>query len=82
MTYDEEMARAAEVRRRIVQRARLYTWGFLTTALIVATGGSALIAWIMSGVGLPFVQTWVAILIIVLLPSLLTMVWRALRSRD
>ncbi len=36
----------------------------------------------MSGVGLPFVQTWVAILIIVLLPSLLTMVWRALRSRD
>jgi len=82
MTHEEELERGAEARRRILARASLYTWGFLVTALVIATGGSALIAWIMSGVGLPFVKTWIAFLIIVLLPSLLTMVWRAVRGRN
>jgi len=82
MTHEDELERAAEARRRIVARASLYTWGFLVTALVIATGGSALIAWIMSSVGLPFLKTWIAFLIIVLLPSLLTMVWRAVRGSD
>ncbi|MCI0434630.1 MAG: hypothetical protein L0271_13465 [Gemmatimonadetes bacterium] len=82
MTHEDELERSAEVQRRILARANLYTRGFLVTAIVVATGGSALIAWIMSGVGLPFLQTWIVILIIVLLPSLLTLVWRAVRSRE
>jgi hypothetical protein len=70
------------VRRRIFLRANLYTWGFLAAALVVAVGGSGLVAWLLSRTGLPFATTWVVITAIVLLPSLLGMVVRAVRERS
>jgi FtsH-binding integral membrane protein len=82
MTDQEEFDRSAEVRRRIIMRAQLYTYGFLAAALAIAFGGSAMVAWILSRTGLPFVKTWIAILIIVLMPSLVTVVWRAVRERS
>jgi FtsH-binding integral membrane protein len=82
MTDQEEFDRSAEVRRRIIMRAQLYTYGFLAAALAIAFGGSAMVAWILSRTGLPFVKAWIAILIIVLMPSLVTVVWRAVRERS
>lgn len=82
MTEQDDFDRSAEIRRRIILRAQLYTYGFLAAALFVAFAGSAMVAWILSRTGLPFLKTWIAILIIVLLPSLVTMVWRAVRERS
>jgi FtsH-binding integral membrane protein len=77
----DEIERSAARRRQIMQRARMYTYGFLAAALAVAFGGSTIVAWVLSRTGLPFLQTWIVVLIIVLLPSLVTMVWRAVRDR-
>lgn len=67
--------------RRIMRRASLYTWGFFVAAIGVALGGSALLAWLLARVGLPFVETWLVVSIIVLLPSLIGIVWRGVRER-
>jgi FtsH-binding integral membrane protein len=70
-----------ERRRRIIlRRAALYTYGFLAAGLIVAIGGSALVAMLMARGGLPFLQTWLVITAIVLIPSLLGLVIRAVRA--
>jgi FtsH-binding integral membrane protein len=82
MTEQDDFQKSAELRRRIIVRAKMYTYGFLAAALAIAFGGSAMVAWILSRTGLPFVKTWIAILIIVLLPSLVTVVWRAVRERS
>lgn len=68
--------------RRIVLRASLYAWGFLVAAILVALGGSALLAWLLTRIGLPFVRTWITVSIIVLLPSLIGIVWRTVRDRN
>jgi FtsH-binding integral membrane protein len=81
MTDPGDFERSAARRRSIVRRAQLYTYGFLAAALVTAFGGSALVAWVLTATGLPFGKTWLAILIIVLLPSLVAMVWRAVRDR-
>ena len=76
---NEEEARRGV--RRILRRATLYTWGFFVAAILVALGGSALLAWMLTRVGLPFIETWLAVTIIVLLPSLIGIVWRNVRDR-
>lgn len=72
----------AQARRRIVMRATLYMYGFLTAAIVVALGGAALIAWFASRRGFPFLQTWLVLSMIILLPSLLMLVWRAVKERS
>jgi hypothetical protein len=54
----------------------------MLAAIGVAFGGSALVAWLLSTTGLPFVRTWIVLSVVVLLPSLLGIVWRALRERS
>lgn len=71
-----------EVRRRIRRKATLYTYGFMLAAIGVALGGSALVAWLLSASGTPFLETWIVLSLIVLLPSLLGIVWRAIRERS
>lgn len=68
--------------RRIIVQATLYTWGFLAAGFAVALGGSALVAWFLHRAGMPFLPTWAAISIIVLLPPMLVFVWRAVRDRQ
>ncbi len=69
-------------RRAILRRATVYTWGFLGVGLAIAVGGSALVAWLMARTGLPFLATWGVITGIVLLPSLIGLVVRAVRERS
>lgn len=69
-------------RRAILRRATLFTWGFLAAGLLVAVGGSALVAWMLARGGLPFVTTWIVIASIVVLPTLIGLVVRAVREHS
>jgi len=67
--------------RQIIARAALYTYGFLAAGFAVAIGGSAIVAWFLHRAGMPFLATWLAVSIIVLLPPMLVFVWQAVRDR-
>lgn len=68
--------------RAILRKASLYAWGFLALAFAVALGGAALAAWVLTGAGLPFLEAWLTMSALVLVPSLIGIVWRALRDRS
>jgi hypothetical protein len=59
----------AEQRRRIIRTATLYTYGLFAVTMLVALGGAALVALIVRIPTLSYVQEWLAISAIVLLPS-------------
>jgi len=67
--------------RGIIRKASLYTVTFTAAAIVIPLAGTALIAWLLTFGGLPFRDTWIALSIIVFLPSLIGMVWRAVRQR-
>jgi hypothetical protein len=71
-----------EASRRIVRRATLYVYMFMAAAVGVAVGGAALLAWLLTRTGLPFRETWIILSIVILLPSLLMLVWRAVKERS
>lgn len=71
----------AEARRQIVRRATLYSVGFLAAGLGIAVVGAALIAWLLSRGPLPFMQTWLVVTLIVVLPALAAAVWKLIRNR-
>lgn len=72
----------AAARRSIVRRATLYSVGFLAVAVIIALGGAALVALLLTrGDRLPFLQTWLIVAAIILLPGVIAAVWKAIRSR-
>jgi hypothetical protein len=54
----------------------------MTAAIVVAIGGAALVALLVSRAGLPFVKTWIVLSVVILLPSLIMLVWRALKERS
>jgi hypothetical protein len=66
--------------RLILRKASLYAWGFFALAFATALGGAALVAWVLTRAGLPFLESWLVVSGIVLLPSLLGIVWRAVRD--
>jgi hypothetical protein len=58
-----------EERRRIVRRLTLLTWGARLLALLLAVGGGAILAWMLSLTGMPFMRTWLnASLLLILVP--------------
>jgi uncharacterized membrane protein len=48
-------------RRRILRRISLITWGLGAAAVFFAAAGGALIAWIFTGAGFPFLRTWLIV---------------------
>jgi len=80
--HHETIEREAQVRRDILRRASLFSYGMLTVTLVVAVGGAALIALVLSSAGdLPFRETWLVLTALVLVPPLLRIAFRALRNR-
>lgn len=69
------------VRRRILRRASYYTFGFFIMAVVVASVGSALIAWFLTITGLPFRMTWLVLTISVLTIASIIMAVDAVRKR-
>ncbi len=62
--YDEE-------RRRIIRQISVLTWGLLGGVLFFAIVGGALLAWIMTFAGLPFLRTWLIVSLLLLAVPLL-----------
>ena len=72
----------ADARRSIVRRATLYSVGFLAAGVIIALGGGALVALLLSrNDRLPFRETWLIVTAIILLPGLVAALWKAIRGR-
>ncbi|HEX6307904.1 MAG TPA: hypothetical protein VFZ69_06940 [Longimicrobiales bacterium] len=72
----------ADARRSIVRKATLYSVGFLAAGLIVALAGAALVAWLLSrGDRLPFLETWLIVTVIIVLPGLVAALWKLIRDR-
>jgi hypothetical protein len=74
-------AEDAEARRRLVRRAALYTLGFFSAGVAIALAGAALIAWMLTRAGQPFLRSWLIISAIVILPGLLAAIWKTYRGR-
>ena len=79
MALDDAAARAR--RQRQIRKAGLYTYVFLAAGLGIAVVGAALIAWLLSRTGLPFLATWIVLALVILVPSGIALVWRAVRER-
>lgn len=76
-----EPDREARVRRGILRRAFFYSYGMLAITLVVAVGGSALIAWALSRAGLPFRATWLVLAVVVMTPPLVRLTADLLRRK-
>lgn len=61
--YDEE-------RRRIIRQVSMLTWGLTAGAIFFAVLGGALIAWILTFAGLPFLRTWLILALLLLVVPL------------
>jgi uncharacterized membrane protein len=57
--YDEE-------RRRIIRQITVLTWGLTAGAVFFAVMGGALLAWIFTGAGFPFLRTWLLVSLLLL----------------
>jgi uncharacterized membrane protein len=57
--YDQE-------RRRIIRQISVLTWGLTAGAIFFAVIGGALLAWILTGAGYPFLRTWLILSILLL----------------
>jgi hypothetical protein len=68
----QEQGRERDSWKRILRQATLYTYGFLAAALALGLGGSALIAALLTRVGLPFGRTWLTLALLVLVPAALS----------
>jgi hypothetical protein len=55
-----------EERRRIIHQISVLTWGLTAGAVFFAVLGGALLAWILTGAGLPFVRTWLIVSVLLL----------------
>jgi hypothetical protein len=77
--YDEE-------RRRIIHQISVLTWGLGAGAVFFAVLGGALLAWIFTGAGLPFLRTWLIVsLLLLAIPlavHLAPLPWRKDRLED
>ncbi|HEX7049762.1 MAG TPA: hypothetical protein VF188_06070 [Longimicrobiales bacterium] len=54
-----------QARHRLIRRATWYTIGLFAAAARGAVGGAALIAWILSSARLRFLETWIALSILI-----------------
>lgn len=70
-----------EAVRRALRRAALYSYGLLAAAVIVAVAGGALVAWILSRMGFPFLLTWLILAAVMLVIPLIAVGVGAMRDR-
>lgn len=75
-----DVDRFRQERRRILRRAALLTYGLLAAAIGVAVVGAAVVAWILSFAGLPFRETWLVLIVIILAVPLIGRIVEAVRK--
>ncbi|MFO7892989.1 MAG: hypothetical protein R6U63_04580 [Longimicrobiales bacterium] len=62
-------------RRRIVRKLALLTWGARALAVLLAVGGGALLAWILTGAGFSFMRTWLNVSLLLILVPIAVHLW-------
>ncbi len=62
-------------RRRIVRKLEWLTWGARILAVLLAVGGGALLAWMLTLAGLPFFRTWLNVSLLLILVPLAVHLW-------
>lgn len=82
MAADRMPDHERERRRVIVRKARLLTAGFFVMAVVVAVAGGALVAWLLSLGGLPFLETWIVVTVLLLLVPVIGLLVGSRRERD
>jgi Flp pilus assembly protein TadB len=70
----------AETRRKLMQRASAYTYAMFVAAFFIAVAGAALVAFLLRGTGYGFMRLWLVITAVVLVPPLIMMVVRSIRT--
>lgn len=68
-------------RREIMRRATLYSVWFVLAGVVVAVGGAAFVAFLLSRGSLPFMKTWLVVTLIIVLPGLIATIWKTFRGR-
>jgi uncharacterized membrane protein len=71
---DERIADAA-------RRAGVYSAFLVGAAVVVGVLGAALVAWLLTFTGLPFLTTWLIVSLVIVLPGLGGALWRLYRER-
>lgn len=70
-------------RRRIIRQLSVLTWGLTVGAIFFAVLGGALLAWIFTGAGLPFLRTWLIVsLLLLAVPLTLHVAPKPWKQRD
>jgi uncharacterized protein YacL len=67
--------------RAAIRRAELYSVLFVAAAVAVAVIGAALVAWLLTWTGMPFLRTWLIVALVIVLPGLAGAIWRLIRER-
>ena len=62
-------------RRRIVRRVAWMVWSARIAAVLLAIGGGALLAWILSLGGFPFLRTWLNVSLLLILAPIAVHLW-------
>jgi hypothetical protein len=71
----------SDVRSRLVRQVTIYTAAFFAAAVVIAVVGAALVAWLLSFAGQPFLRTWLVLTLVIVLPGLLAALWKLIRLR-
>ena len=58
--------REREESKRLMRRLSLWTYGFVAAAILLAIIGGALVAWVLTGAGYPFLRTWLLLAVLLL----------------
>lgn len=62
-------------RRKIIRKLAWLTWGARLLAVLLAVGGGALLAWMLTLAGLPFLRTWLNVSLLLLLVPIAVHLW-------
>ena len=65
----------------MIVRAGQYARGFFAAAIVTAVAGAALVAWLFSFTGVPFLAAWAILIVMIVVPPVLLLAWRGVRER-
>lgn len=72
--------RYSEIQRRLLKKTGWSTVLFFMAGLAVAVTGAALVAWLLTSQGVPFLTAWVACMAVLILPALAAALWNLFRG--
>lgn len=72
--------RYSEIQRRLLKKTGWSTVVFFMAGIAVAIAGAALVAWLLTSQGVPFLTGWVVCMAVLILPALAAALWNLFRG--